>query len=407
MYTNNSNTRNHLNQENSSSLFTPPNRPKGGGGSEQEGQTYITCPSLVANAGFDTVHMTYHAIIPGEILASLSDLKKSIQSGTEKEGIFKFGVSNLFSFNLNRSGTGFYSFILRTGDISICISTRKVDSTIPNMAIQIGSISCQDNLSKLHETLMIWLSYNRIQIKEEKVQRLDMCCDLDIDIENTGIDNRNRTITRASNTTIDEHHYRLTGKIFGRGGIIMLRAYDKLWEINTKQADYKETFFREKWGTVENITRFEFQLRRAAIKQMFPRKSDLKTIMLFASRIWEYLTNDWFRMTESDVDRTNKHQSRAATSFLWLQVQRAFNPIEQKAVTRKRKQRHINIKSLVKQAVGCMVSVCAGVGHTIDDLYGMYETIHGTMVETFREYVQTVEFRRGYDRRVAGAFVSF
>lgn len=378
-----------------------PNVPEG-----VQGQTHIPCPCRVANYGIDTLHMTVKADIPGKLIVALDDAKKSAQSGQEDSALFQFGESYNFSFSISRTGIKWYQYVLRSADITICFSTRNSENPLPNMSIQIGSISCQENIIETIKIMKNWFKYHNIKIIEEKVSRIDLCADLDIHIDDTGITDLKRKITRAEKWSIYGKDDSINMISFGKGSL-MLRVYDKIQEMYDKMAEHKEAFFRNIWGEVQNITRVEFQVRRDIVRQIFPRKSDFSTIWKFREKLWEYLTEDWFRHAEKPVDRKNKHQSRASVSEFWSTVQRAFTEESKKPVARKKKRPHINISALVKQAIGCLLTVTAGMGHHLDCKNSLYDTIHDVIYSNIAEIFDKPGFEKDYYKRMSEAIVTF
>jgi hypothetical protein len=375
------------------------------------GVTLVSPPPLVVNRSLDTLLLVFHADIPDQLLEDLAAAKGKLQSGLGDEVFFPFGVSRQFSFALQRQGSKFYQYILVSGDVRISFATRKSGSTIPNMQLSVGSISCQTDIQDLVKAFKLWIRHHGIKVLVEKISRLDLCADLAISISESKIHDQSLHIGLPSKFT-DFHHlasfhsqYVLTGVQLGVGDIV-LRAYDKIKEMSDKKAKPKEIFFQEKWGNKSEITRVEFQLRREVIKEFFPKDSSFKVVFRSISKIWRYLTDKWFRQVSEPVDRASKNHQRYEISFFWQQVQDAFDG-EMTILHRNRKQVHINVPALVHQATGIMLTVAAAVGHLASDVSGILETVLTSLSHSITRKMEDCQYARQFDLKWTGAVLSF
>ena len=151
---------------------------------------------------------------------------------------------------------------------------------------------------------------------------------------------------------------------FELGSVIRLIVYEKAFEVRSNIIK-KAIMERVRWGgPVDQAIRFEFQIRRET----------LKSRGIHTQADWErekagfirWLTEDWFRMTEEDVDRTNT--TRAKTWKNWQIVQALF--AEWAGAGPKPPKLglgiHLDPKALIKQAAGCISQAMAlrGMGAT-------------------------------------------
>ena len=370
------------------------------------GQAPISCPLEVASSGIDTLIMTYRAQVPDSLILRLKQSKIEVQETTSSEVAFNVGETNIFSWNLNRQGAPFYPYVLTCGDLRLCLSSRNADSPIPSMQVSIGSISCQEGLEKTLLDLKMWLGHHKIKIVEEKVQRIDLCADIVEKIDKLDLLDRLRYITRAEKFSAYWSNLDLTGVQIGKGDIVC-RIYDKIEEMREKQAGHKEVFFQHLWGGRQTITRVEFQLRRAVIKQFLPDSSSFRDVLSQIRSIWLYCTESWLRQTEGPVDRLNRHQDRAVLSLFWQTVQSAFDPTNISASKRNKKQKHINVRALIKQATGIMLTVAAAAQHHFEDSFGILATISQTLQDEAAGQIFDPGFEISFQRRVNGALVTF
>lgn len=373
------------------------------------GRTHISCPPVVANQSVDTVNLTWSVVnLDGKIFERLKSAKSEIQKGTEFEAPFAFleSGSGLFSWSLLRYGTKLYPYILKHGDITLFLSTRNSQSPIPSAALSIGSLSCHNNPLDLVRQIKWWLQCCGMYISEEKVGRIDICADIKVDIKKIKLADIDRHITRARDFNPYYSHRRLTGAQFGSGDIVC-RIYDKQREMIDKRASDKIIFFNDLWetGLDEEVTRFEFQLRREAIKELVGEKTDFAEVIKHIPHIWRYLTTKWLVLTEDKVDRVNKHHSRAIVSEIWFVIQ---NLVHRRTLTsvRARKRSICNIGALRKQARGIMLTVAAAMGHSPGDTFGIVSTITGMIANDVFDFFREQDSEKRFEVKLRNSFVS-
>lgn len=370
------------------------------------GQAPISCPPEIVSSGIDTLLLSLQADIPLDLLEKLKEKKLEVQETIDDCLYLPFGVTTLFAFNLQRTGKKLFPYVLKTGDLTVCLSNRKSDSSIPSMQVSVGSIGCNNDLKSLLSSFAMWCKHYKIDIKSEKVSRIDIYADIAVPLVEQGLWNQARMVTRAEKVALYYSNRKMTGLQVGTGDIV-LRCYDKIQEMTDKQALHKEEFFQKKWGGVANVTRVEFQLRREAVKSLCPSENNLFAVVQKMPDIWKYLTFDWFRQTAKAVDRLNRNQSRETTSEFWEIVQSVFNAPEKKGCVRDKKQKTINIKSLVDQATGILLTVCAALGHAHHDIFGIIATSADLVSDKMTAIMAEATFQADFHRRVVAAKISF
>lgn len=370
------------------------------------GAALVSPPPGIVSAGIDTLYLSVAADVPAGLIDLLKDKKAEVQELSDDHQLIKFGQTSLFSFNLQRTGTKFYPYVLKCGDFTVCLSSRSADSSIPSMQIVVGSMSCNNDLPSLLQQFRRWCRHYGIKIQSDKVSRIDLYADTTYNIESLRLFNQSRFVTRAEKVSLYYSNRRLSGLQVGAGDIVF-RAYNKIQEMVDKCAGHKMAFFREIWGEVEHVTRCEFQLRREAVKSICPGVSSLHQVVSKLPSIWRYLTESWFRQTARAVDRLNRNQSRETTSEWWLVVQSAFDAPSHNAAKRDKKIKTINVKSLVDQAAGIMLTVAAAVGHAHQDLFGILSTAAQLIQDKIVEKTDVPGFEFDYLSRVAGARLTF
>jgi hypothetical protein len=372
--------------------------------------TPISCNPQLSNSSIDTIVINCNCVISTrfKIFTELKNLKTVLQSTTNSEVPYETTRSGLFSFNLQRTGVKFFSYVLKCGDIQLCLADRPCDSTMPNLRISIGSLTCNQDLEETVRVLKMWLSHIGISIKTEKVSRLDLCADVLISIKETRAHDEDYCVTRANNHATYRSNRKISGVQIGKGDIV-LRIYDKQKEMDEKRNIEKIIFFNGKWGTTfdQPVTRVEFQLRREAIKELMGKgqETTFAAVLFNSKNIWEYLVQNWARFTDSPIDRDNKHQGRPKLSAFWQSIQSAFGSTI--ASARDRMQKHLNIPDLRKQGAGIMMSIAAGLGLDHKDFFGILATIQDIVREDLVEYMGKVNYDWRFNVKRNNALVSF
>lgn len=377
--------------------------PAGVGAVAVGAQTLISCAPLLAK-GLDTIVLSLSLKIPEKLLAELKAAKEKIQLGQDTSALWQPGQTDLFSWELSRTGRKLFPYILRQGDITLCLSSRAADSPIPNGQLSIGSLSSNNNPADLLGMIKKWCLFYGISFIKEIVSRVDLYADFEVAIQKQHLSSQSRMVTRAVKVANYFSNRNLTGVQVGTSSIV-LRCYDKLLEMQEKQATTKQEFFTVLWGrSPEHVTRVEYQLRREALHDFFRHSCTFLELTAKIPDLWAYLTSDWFRLAARSVDRQNRHQDREPVSPFWFSVQCAFNLFSPVAIRIKR-LKVFNVKALIEQAGGIMVTIAAGLGFAYEDLADIYRA----MDDTIGLQVEKILLEKGdkdYYRRAALARIT-
>ena len=381
-------------------------------------QAPISCTPQIVNSpilahGIDTYEASLALEIPADLLGKLEESKKAVQETSEDCDCVQFGETKLFTWAIQRTGVKLFPYVLKTGDVTLYISTRKADSPIPNARLRVGSLSCNNDLDGLLSTLKKWLSHYGVQWIKSDLSRLDLFVDIETHIKDTGIERQDHHITRATTCATHYTHRNLSGVQIGKSAIV-LRVYDKLQEMKDHRSTEKEMFFLELWGKKpEAVTRIEFQLRRESITELIPGVTDWESVKPALPGVFAYLVQ-WFRHTEESLGalRENNNQHTAESSTFWKRVEQSIDAWREKfgkirEVVRNRKVKHFNLGPLVDQAAGCLMSVVAAMGHTHDDVFGMFATVQDLVTTKFFEIMDRDHFEKQYYARAALGSVTF
>lgn len=389
---------------------TPDPSALGVGGSG-EGRTLISCPSeVVKTVGPDTVHLSLWLDCERSfnVFDILGEAKKAVQSGSDREIEVTLSQSSIFTWSLQRTGSAMYPFILKSGDVSLSLANRRHDTNMPNAQFCIGSLSCNQSPMKIWQQLKCWLELLKFKVVREQCCRFDLCADLAYDIKASYLHYLSNYVCRARNINLYTTHREVSGVMIGKGAIVM-RGYNKPLEMKEKRNIEKMLFFQQLWKLppkVTEVTRIEFQLRSEFLREVFPEGATLADVLGAQYMLWKYLTTKWCRHTIAPVDKKNKNQSRAETSQFWKLVQQAACPVDDE-LDRVKKQKHVNIHDLIRQARGCMTTVVAALGIHKDNKECMVRTIQRIIGADYKRYMDSSDFRRKYDLKQATSVVCF
>ncbi len=381
--------------------------------SETRGQTRISCPPQVV-IGLDTLEISLHLSIQDySIFDKLSFCKKEVQDTFNSSVAFNFGSKEFFKWNLQRTGTKLYPYVLRSGDISLLLSSRKGDSTIPNCKIEFGSISSHNDVFEIYRMLLAWLHCYGFTVRKEIISRVDLACDcIGVSINDIHVSSGDRWITRARKFSVFYEDWNLTGIMLGKGSMA-LRIYDKAIEL--KKDSYKAMFFYNLWNlslTDDSeipITRVEFQFRRDVLKQFAIPVNTVKELQKNIDTLWQYASSKWARLTNSSVDRKNKNHQRSESSPFWKIIQSVIFNLPSSPNKRLKNVVCKNLKSLRDQARGCLLNVVAAAGHDPADFFGILATVQDIVSQDFSEFMTDhySKFFKKFNVRLNECYVGF
>jgi hypothetical protein len=199
-------------------------------------------------------------------------------------------------------------------------------------------------------------------VEGERVRRVDMCADF-IGFDLPNIDPHawlvQRRCKQVDHVRLDTHREgdECTGFTIGRGAVV-LRVYNKTEELKAKGDAVKRAEEYERWKAAgwdgrSPVTRVEFQLRDAAMKEL-----GLRDVQHFDERLdhaWAYCTRRWCRLVELGT-RTRK--KRCETDARWEAVRNVEFNSSAEAATRKRARGTVD----ARHAVGAVINYTSRAG---------------------------------------------
>lgn len=373
------------------SSVDPDGRPALPAGRPDQSPALISCgfqtaTGAILSHGYDRLELSLYASVPCNLISLIRSHKTGLQSGHLEESLMPFGG---IEWLVQRTGVRNYPYVLKTDDIVVCLSSRGPDSQIPSVSIRVGSVSSQVGAISCAVRVQRLLEHHGMHVLKDVVSRFDYAVDLRIPMANLERYLTNQhLICRGTYTAFYYLHKKLTGLQVGKGDIVC-RIYDKSQELKTTSDIAKQMYFKEKYdGNLENIVRVEFQLRGGAIRDYLGPKRGAKNLQRNLQRIWADLTENWLRVSTRPVVRSSGHQRQEKIAFFWKLAGKCVGFVT--FLKRRKRRCVIASEKLIKQAVGCLTSVVAQTGQTLDSI----GKIMTTMEKLVREGLISVAFTK-------------
>lgn len=320
---------------------------------------YIDGSTRIFRTGIDSLYLSWSGTLRQDFNGLLTDLKEKAQSSNPKEQ--SQAVLQLLDhrFEVSDKGKGCFPFVIRDNWFHIQIS-RTNSTSMPLAMAQISSevLSKSGYLQSVRklEALISQLG----DIEEQKISRIDICADFytEFDLE---LIPRKVWVMQALDYGVRYVGDKFSGFLFGTGGNLSGRLYDKALEIEKKS---KKTFFYPLWaegGWLGELPvwRMEFQFRRAVLREMgVDSTQDLDEKL---NGLWQYACQKWLRLTTPS--KTDSARSRWPDHPLWTALTKAsFGRGDLKPLHRTRKERLPSQEFLFVNGLGAITSYMASEG---------------------------------------------
>lgn len=178
-----------------------------------------------------------------------------------------------------------------------------------------------------------WMLFRRViefmggTAVDEWIRRNDFCIDLpglDFATDLYPLLQKRHLITRCRGRNYNEEGVRPTGFSVGKCNRLRVVIYDKRYETNKKlDPVYLEAMRQRRWAGVipETATRVEWQIGRPWLRQFSLENSEsfLERMPDLFAKLTDEVQGS-FRITKTEPDRKNQHQSRAETLPLWKRI---------------------------------------------------------------------------------------
>jgi hypothetical protein len=312
----------------------------------------------ILHTGIDSLYLSFQGRLHLPIAKELERLKLLAQSADEREkskAVLHLGNHH---FYVKPTGKGRFSFVLADNwfHIQLAASTAK---SLPMAYVQISSevitIGGLHNVLPELDHLISLIGECRF---ESAVSRADICVDFSTGVDFTQI----QRLAWVSRSNAFHQYFDgkvLTGYVFGEGGDLSCRLYNKTKEIEKSKKTYCHPIWSfNGWNEEQTIWRLEFQFRRTVLKDLrIHSVNDLQTNL---DGLWEYCTKLWLKLTLPSKSDTT--QSRWPLHPLWKHLQtvqwnHGNEPFE--SLSRVRKTRLPNNEFLYKNCLAGITSFMA------------------------------------------------
>ena len=330
---------------------------------------YIDESTRIFRTGIDSLYLSWSGTLSLEfddLLTGLKEKAKSPDPIDQSQAVLQLLDHR---FEVSDKGRGRFPFVIRDNWYHIQIS-RTQSTSMPLALAQISSellsMSGYNTAVKKLENLISLMG----SVEEQKISRIDVCADFYTEF-NLELIPKPAWVMQVQDYGSRYVGNRFSGFLFGAGGNLLGRLYDKALEIETKS---KKTFFYSLWeqgGWMGELPvwRMEFQLRREVLREMGVNSTlDLEGKL---NGVWQYCCQKWLRLTVPSQADTAR--SRWPDHPLWIALKDArFGSGNLKPLYRTRKERLPSEKFLFVNGLGAITSFMASEG--ITDLSIAYRT---------------------------------
>ncbi len=273
----------------------------------------------ILRTGIDSLYLSYAGELRSGMEPQLEARKALAQAPDaldQKEATIL--LSNQ-SFAVLGKGRGPFPFVLANNWYQIGVF-RAQARKLPLAHVQIGSevLTCAglDATTDALRQVVEELAGNPC---EPSISRVDLCVDFLTDSDLEAIP-RDHWITRSTSRAQYYDGGQFSGYVFGQGGPVSCRIYDKTLELKKSNKYYLHTMWQAGgWNEEAKVWRIEFQLRNTVLREFHIRTlDDLKANM---NSLWDYCTGKWLKLCVPSSSNVN--QSRWPLDPRWHTLSQA------------------------------------------------------------------------------------
>lgn len=271
----------------------------------------------VLRVGVDSLYVSFNGNLLPSVQNELTLRKFSAQSRDPAEQALAQWTVGKHVFEVSDKGRQGYAFILR--DNAYQISLRSGDGgKLPVAYVQVSSeLLAHQHLEAVVEELSTIIEELAEAELFPVISRIDLYADFQTATD-IGALARDAWITQASGIDTYARRGKFTGWVFGAGGILSVRLYDKTAEIEQKSGKtfFHELWRRSGWDGQSTVWRLELQFRREVLTQFKIWGFDQLKDKL--GGLWLSVLTSWLRLVVPDP--TDSNRARWPLHPLWAKL---------------------------------------------------------------------------------------
>jgi len=270
----------------------------------------------ILRSGIDSLYVSYQGTLHPEIEQKLEQCKNYAQSTDPDEQAKAVIYLVDHNFMVKPTGKGKYAYVIVDNWFHIQIA-RSTTKQIPMVYIQISSeLLTGSDVSSIIINLNNLVNSIGKRNGSASISRVDLCTDFTTETDLASLP-RSAWVSRSDKFNAYYEGKQLTGYVFGEGGPISCRLYNKTIEIKKSKKTYLYPIWKKAgWDGVSYVWRLEYQYRRDVLRELLILKAN--NLVDILSPLWLYSTRDWLKLTIPSA--TDGTQSRWPIHPLWLQL---------------------------------------------------------------------------------------
>jgi hypothetical protein len=267
--------------------------------------------------GVDSLYLSFYGTLLTAAQQELILSKHAAQSGDPAENAYAQWVIGKHVFEVSDKGRPGYAFILR--DNAFQIALRSGDGNrLPVAYVQVSSeYLAHHRLEEAVKTICSIIGDLAETDEFPVISRIDLYADFQTSTDISAIP-RDAWITQATGIDTYARRGKFTGWVFGAGGILSARLYDKTAEIEQKSGKtfFHELWKRSGWDGQSTVWRLELQFRREVLSQFKIWGFDQLKEKL--GGLWLGVLDSWLRLVVPDP--TDSNRARWPLHPLWVKL---------------------------------------------------------------------------------------
>lgn len=315
----------------------------------------------ILRSGVDSLYLSFQGEPLARVLVQLEQLKVSAQAASCRDRRSPALQLAGIPFRVLPQGKRIYPYVLINNHFSISVAG-DVGLKAPPVYIEVSSelltLYGYDYALNLSRKLAKYLLANA---DSGVISRIDLCTDFTTEQNMLSLESTQWACRSKKRSTYHEADT-LTGYVFGAGGDISARVYDKTHEAKLTEKEYFYPVWRDAgWNGSDRVWRLEFQLRGPFLKEVHGLCPDVFVSLM--NSVWGYLCSDWITLRDKQLHDSNA--SRWPVNNQWRVLQAArFNLAPLHNVQRIRYEQTPSDKSIVIGSLGYLTSYMAKYGVT-------------------------------------------